>query len=150
MATIDLTSLRHRDVLDTATATSAGRVEGVVLDAAEGTVSALLVDGSSTGPVLVGWSDLEVGPDAVTIASGDALRGATTDGERRVLDEGLTVIAKPVLTDRGEQLGVVHDVQLDVASGRVDHLDLGDRPSVPGSALRGVGDHAVVVTHDGR
>ncbi len=147
MTIIELTTLRHRDVLDTGTATSAGRIEGLVVDPGEQVVSALVVGGSSTGTVLVGWSDLTVGPDAVTIASGEALRGATTDGERRVLDDGLTVIAKPVLTDAGEELGVLHDVLVDAETGRIDRLDLGDGASVPGSALLGVGDYAVVVRH---
>lgn len=147
MTTIELSSLRHRDVLDTGTATSVGRVEGLVVDAGRQTVAALLVGGSSTGNVLVGWSDLTVGPDAVTIASGEALRGATTDGERRVLDDGLTVIAKPVLTDAGHELGVLHDVFVDAGTGRIDRLDLGDGPPIPGASLIGVGDHAVVVRH---
>jgi sporulation protein YlmC with PRC-barrel domain len=147
MTTIELSTLRHRDVLDTGTATSVGRVEGLVVDPGARTIAALLVGGSSTGNVLIGWSDLTVGPDAVTITSGEALRGATTDGERRVLDDGLTVIAKPVLTDAGEELGVLHDVLVDADSGRIDRLDLGDDPPVPGSALLGVGDHAVIVRH---
>lgn len=147
MTTIELSSLRHRDVLDTASATSTGRVEGLVIDPDQQAVSALVVDGSSTGTMLVGWSDLAVGPDAVTITSGEAMRGATTAGERRVLDDGLTVIAKPVITDAGKDLGVLHDIHLHAETGRIDRLDLGDDASVPGSALLAVGDHAVIVRH---
>ncbi len=141
---MDLSSLRHIDVLDTSSAESVGRVEAVLIDAGKHRVHALLVGGGTGDDLVLPWSAVKaVGTDAVTVGSPSDLR-PVSDSERRTLDGDPTVIAKLALTDGGDEIGIVGEVRLSEKSGVISELQIGES-TVKGTGLVGVGDYAVVV-----
>lgn len=139
--------LKGRKLVDTSTADTVGKVDGFLLDPASQSIAALEFKKTDHGSV-VAWGDLlAVGADAVTVAGTDVMVEpdgrladlATKDGQ---------VLKKRVLSDAGEDLGSVHDVDLDPETGAVIELVVGEkkhRHSVAGSRIRGVGSYAVVV-----
>ena len=142
-----LSNLQNREIIETDGATTVGTVEGVVVDADQRSATALLVDAPQQGTVLIDWAEASHGSDVVTISSGKHARGPGSDLERRVVEHGLTVIGKRILTDVGEEVGIVHDVIVD-SSGSIEHFDLGpeSETQLAGSALIGLGDHALIVS----
>ena len=92
-------------------------------------------------------SSAAVGADAVTIGGASVV----VDPDERLADLATkdgTVLKKRVLSDAGEDLGSVHDIDLDPESGALLELIVGEkkhRTSVAGSRLLGVGSYAVVV-----
>ncbi len=139
--------LKGRKLVDTSSADTVGKVDGFLLDPSTRTVAGLEFKKTDHGSV-VSWSDLTaVGADAVTVGSTDALGEleghladlATKDGQ---------VLRKRVLTDAGEDLGSVHDIDLDPRTGALNELVIGSkkhRSTIAGSRLLGVGSYAVVV-----
>lgn len=142
--------LKGRKLVDTSTADSIGKVDGFLLDPATQKIAGLEFKKTDHGSV-VAWDDLTaVGADAVTVASSDGLSDpdghlanlATKDGQ---------VLKKRVLSDAGEHLGTVHDIDLDPETGALNELIVGEkknRRSIAGSRLLGVGSYAVVVKDD--
>jgi sporulation protein YlmC with PRC-barrel domain len=140
--------LKGRKLVDTASADTVGKVDGFLLDPATRSVVGLEFKKTDRGSV-VRWSDLTgVGTDAVTVAGADVL------GEPEGLLADLAgkdgqVLKKRVLTDAGEDLGPVRDIDLDPQTGAVLELVVGAKKhprSIAGSRLLGVGSYAVVVT----
>jgi sporulation protein YlmC with PRC-barrel domain len=140
--------LKGRKLVDTTSADTVGKVDGFLLDPATRSVVALEFKKTDQGST-VAWGDLTgVGADAVTVAG----TGVLVDPEGRLADLATKdgqVLKKRVLSDAGEDLGPVHDIDLDPQSGALLELIVGDkkhRHSVAGSRLLGVGSYAVVVT----
>jgi len=139
--------LKGRKLVDTTSADTVGKVDGFLLDPAGRTVAGLEFKKTDHGSA-VAWEDLaSVGADAVTVAGTDVL----VDPEGRLADlatKDAQVLKKRVLTDAGEDLGAVHDIDIDPQSGALLELIVGEkkqRHSVAGSRLLGVGSYAVVV-----
>ncbi|MGA8846228.1 MAG: PRC-barrel domain-containing protein [Nocardioides sp.] len=139
--------LKGRKLVDTSTADTAGKVDGFLLDPASRSVVALEFKKTDHGST-VAWSDLTaVGSDAVTVAGASVI----VDAEGQLADLATKdgqVLKKRVLTEVGEDLGKVHDIDLDPQSGALLELIVGEkknRHSVAGSRLLGVGSYAVVV-----
>ncbi|QXC60857.1 PRC-barrel domain-containing protein [Aquihabitans sp. G128] len=144
---IGLSTLRHLDVLDTSAAARVGRVDAPIVDATKHRVTGLLVGGVEDGAVVLPWDAVVgFGPDAVTVAGADGRRRPEDDLERRAVEGGPTLIAARVLSDAGDLLGTVHEVRVK-PSGIIAEVDLGDRV-VPGTAIVGLGHHALVVRAD--
>ncbi len=139
--------LKGRKLVDTASADTVGKVDGFLLDPTTRSVVALEFKKTSHGSV-VAWSDLTaVGADAVTIGSATVL----SDHDERQADlasKDGEVLKKRVLSDAGEDLGSVRDVDLDPETGALVELVVGskkEQQSIAGSRLLGVGSYAVVV-----
>jgi sporulation protein YlmC with PRC-barrel domain len=140
-----MTSLRNaigKPAILRDTAEQVGAVQLFVVDAATRKVTAAAVShGRSTD--LVEWSQIQsIGPDAVIV---DGSRETTKDDDR-TLSGALHPLDKRVLSDRGNELGSVADVEVD-DSWTVQTVVIGDR-QVEGARLVGVGSYAVVVTAD--
>jgi uncharacterized protein YrrD len=124
------------------TAEQLGAVGFFVVDAESRRVSAF---GVSVGRAirLVDWSEIQsIGPDAVIIRGS---REVTSDDDRAV-SGALSPLGKRALSDRGNELGTVVDVEVD-DDGGVESLAIDD-DQVEGSRLEGVGSYAVVVAAD--
>ncbi len=138
-----LTECRKRSVLDTSTALTLGKVDGLVLDPATRSVVAVTVKCKGDADTLL-WGALQsFGPDAVTVAGQQAL----TEADEHVA--GLrgkkhAAVGKRVLTDAGDEAGTLEDVEFDPASGAITAL-LTSAGEVAGERLLGIGSYAVVV-----
>jgi uncharacterized protein YrrD len=138
------TDCLHHEVVSTSTAATVGRVDGFVVRPAPSRVVALRLGKTETKGMLLDWSRLSAfGPDAVTVASAELLRAADDDAERQSAEESLDLLGKRALSESGNGLGTVTDVEFDPATGMVVTV-LTDRQSLPGACLIGLGGYAAV------
>jgi uncharacterized protein YrrD len=134
--------LRH-EVVDTSSAQTLGRVEGFVVRPAPARIVALRLGKTQTQADLLDWSQLAAfGPDAVTVISPDLLHAARGGAEQEQA-ERCHLIGKPALSEDGDGLGTVTDVEFDPATGAVLVI-MTDRQNVPGDRLLGLGEYAAV------
>lgn len=132
-----------RNIVNTSTAESAGKVEGFVIDPSTHTIVSII-----SGDGIVDWSDTGgIGPDAVTSNSEIGAREPESEFEKRASDGAGDPIGKTVLTEYGFELGSVSDIDFDPESGVVNRLILAD-DDLKGSRLLGIGSHAVMVSSD--
>jgi uncharacterized protein YrrD len=90
------------------------------------------------------WDNVQgFGPDAVTVRSADKLDTAK-DAPGDPTGPRHNPIGKQVITEAGEALGIVKDIDFDESDGRIRRLIAKDR-EIPGERLLGVGGYAVVV-----
>lgn len=138
------TDAKGQKVMSTSTATTVGKVDHFVVDPETRQVVAIgLKKTPGDGDTLL-WSDLKAfGRDAVTIDS-DALIRAADGRVAELSHKDRQVLGKRVLTDAGDEIGVVDDVEFDAATGSITAL-LTKTDEVAGSRLRGVGSYAVIV-----
>lgn len=137
---------RKHDVVSTATATRLARVDGFVVAAGPPRVALLRLAKVSGDGSLLSWDDVQgFGPDAVTVADESAIRPPGDDFEQRADSKDLDVLGKRLLTERGDELGQVSDVDFDPETGEVTAL-LVEGETVAGHRLVGVGAYAAVVS----
>lgn len=137
---------RKSDVVNTDTATRVARVDGFVVVAGPARVALLRLGKVTTEGSLLYWDDLQgFGPDAATIADASVMRTPDDELERRAESGELEILGKRVLTERGDELGAVTDVDFDVDTGAVTTL-LTRSEAIPGQRLIGHGRYAVVVS----
>jgi uncharacterized protein YrrD len=107
---------------------------------------ATVVIGRGKKAQLVDWVDLSgFGADAVMVGDESALRSPRDDRERRAGAGKLEVLGTRVLTEAGNELGVVDDISFDPSSGTVELLLVGDL-HVGADTVLGAGSYAVVIT----
>lgn len=137
--------VRHRCVVAQDTGEPIGRVDRIVVDPSTRTIGSMRLDNVATDVRFLSWNSLiEFGEEAVLVPGITALRKVDGPRERGVRDSFRTT-RKVVLTDAGDELGEVDDVEFDRTDGRVTALLVGDQ-RIDGARLVGVGPHAVVVT----
>jgi sporulation protein YlmC with PRC-barrel domain len=140
-----MTSLRHtvgKPAIARETAEQLGAVQHFVVDAGARRVQALAVS-VGRGTQLVDWTQVQsIGPDAVIV---DGSHEPTGDDDRAVRGD-LHPLEKRVLSDRGNEIGTLDDVEID-DEGNVRTLVVGDE-HVDGARLEGVGSYAVVIAAD--
>jgi len=133
-----------RGVVARDTAETVGQVHGAVVDVGARRIAALQV-GKGHKAQLADWTAITgVGPDAVVIDGQSSLRAAHGEREERIVKGDVPLLGGRVLTDRGDALGALDDVEFDEATGDIVALVCGET-SVPGARLRSVGGYAVVV-----
>lgn len=130
-------------VVSTADASTAGTVDGFVLNPAAGTIAGLSLKKTASGSMLP-WSDVTAfGVDAVTIS--DAHLVVEPQGELLELSgKAHHFLKKRVLTTAGLQLGTVRDIDFDPATGKIVSILTEDQP-IDGAGLVGIGSYAVMV-----
>ncbi len=135
-----------RKVVSTSTADTVGVVQGFVVDPEAAAVLAVGLKKTESGDTLY-WSDITAfGSDAITVAGPEKI----TDADHHVASlkgKDHSVVGKPVLSTKGDELGEVSDVEFDVESGALAFLVLDDG-GIAGDRLVGVGSYAVVVRAD--
>ncbi len=139
-----LKELTGTRVMSKASAQKMGKVEGVVLDVPPRRVVALQVGRDE----LVDWDDVSgVGTDAVVVESEDRVRNAADAREERAMAGAFDWKGKRVLSDHGNELGTVTEVELDEVSGSIEAVETTEG-RVASDRLRAVGSYCVVVRHD--
>ncbi len=135
-----------RKVVSTTTATTIGRVAGFAVDPSTQQVVALQLKKTDGDADTVLWSALTAfGVDAVTVPGPEVF--VVADGETAVLlDKHHSLKGKRVLTEGGDDLGKVEDLEFDAETGSVTLL-ITKTKEIAGKRLTGVGSYAVVVRH---
>jgi sporulation protein YlmC with PRC-barrel domain len=140
-----MTGLREamgKPVILRETAEQIGHVRFFAVDGMTRRVTAVVVASGRSNQV-VEWAQIEnVGPDAVIV--NDSHEPSTEDD--RTTSGALNPIDKRVLTDLGNELAPVTDLEVD-DDGVVRQVVIGDKP-IDGTRLRGIGSYAVVVEAD--
>ncbi len=135
---------RGRKVVSRASAGDLGEVNHFLVNAEQRLIAAVIV-GKGRKAKLVDWAQLSgFGPDAVMVRDESALRQPLDDRERAAADGKLDLVGKRALTERGNELGFLDDVDFDPATGVVEMLRIGDR-EIPAGSLLGSGHYAVVL-----
>ena len=133
-----------RSVVARDSAETIGAVHGAVVDVASRRIVALQV-GKGNKARLADWTSLTgVGPDAAVIDREASLRAPSGDREERVVKGDIALLGGLVLSDRGDALGSLRDVEFDESTGEVITLVCEDT-EIAASRLRSVGSYAVVV-----
>lgn len=133
-----------RKVVSRASAQDLGVVNHLLVDAERRRIAAVVV-GRGRRARLVDWAQLSgFGPDAVMVRDEGALRPPLDDRERAAADGELELVGRRALSERGNELGTVHDVTFDPGTGAVEMLQIGDR-AIPAGSLLGSGPYAVVL-----
>lgn len=136
--------VKGHKVVATSTASTVGKVKGLVVDPATRSVHALLLRKTEAGKVLR-WSAMTAfGADAVTVSGADVIV-EEDESVTALMGKKHDVLGKRVLTTAGDELGEVRDVDFDLETGAITALVLKDADDVEGSRLIGVGGYAVVV-----
>ena len=137
---------RKHNVVNTATATRVGRVDGFVVLPGPARVALLRLSKVSGAGTLLAWEDVQgFGPDAVTVATDAVIRPARDALEQRAEDHDLEILGKRALTEHGMELGPVTDVDFDPETGAVTSL-ITKTETIAGQRLIGLGGYAVVVS----
>jgi uncharacterized protein YrrD len=132
------------EVVSTSTADTVGRVEGFVVRPAPARIVALRLGKTPTKDTLLDWSRLSAfGPDAVTVAAAEDLRPTVSGIEHELADSSRDLLGKPALSEAGDGLGTVTDVEFDPGTGAV-LLIMTDRQNMAGGRLVGLGEYAAV------
>ncbi len=131
-------------VVSTEDASTAGTVDGFVLDPAAGAVAALSLKKTAGTGSMLPWSDVTAfGIDAVTISGAHLI--VEPQGELLELSgKAHHFLKKRVLTTAGLQVGTVRDIDFDPATGKILSILTDDQP-LDGSGLVGIGSYAVMV-----
>ena len=138
---------RNRPVMNTATADTVGAVSGFIVDPSIGKVVALRLKKAPGSGDTLHWEDLTAfGTDAVTVATTRSI-GKSRGTAAKLAGKQFELIGKRLLTDAGDEIGVVEDVDFDPGNGSVVSLVTSAGP-VYGSRLIGCGSYAVVVKAD--
>lgn len=133
-----------RKVVSRATAHELGSVAHLLVTPDCRQVTAVII-GKGKKAQLIDWPHLTgFGADAVMVGDESALRSPGDDRERAAAGGQLELLMKRTLTELGNELGSVSDVDFDPQSGSVEALLIGER-AVPADAVLGSGSYAVVV-----
>jgi sporulation protein YlmC with PRC-barrel domain len=135
---------KGRGVMSTDTATRAGTVDGFVVDAPSARVVALRLKKTPGSGDTLHWEDLtSFGTDHVTVRSADVISAAR--GRAAELDaKSAELVGKRILTDAGDEIGTVTDVDFNPDNGAVVSL-ITSQDTIYGSRLVGCGSYAVIV-----
>jgi sporulation protein YlmC with PRC-barrel domain len=138
-----ISDARGRQVVSTTTAATIGKIDQFVIDPHTQAIVAVTLKKADHGDTLR-WSDITAfGADAVTVSRADQLTDTPPDVADLAGKEH-HVIGKRVLATTGDELGTVHDVEFDPATGAITALLLGSG-KVAASRLIAVGSYAVIV-----
>jgi sporulation protein YlmC with PRC-barrel domain len=135
---------KNRKVMSTTGAVTIGKLQGFVVDPRGAHVVALtLKKTEGDGDTLI-WNNIKsFGRDAVTVESADLI--TKPEGDLVVLsDKHHRVLGKRVLTERGDELGKVKDVEFDPDNGAIRSL-ITNTEEIAGGRMLGLGTYALVV-----
>ncbi|MGI8764078.1 MAG: PRC-barrel domain-containing protein [Ilumatobacteraceae bacterium] len=144
---MNVSELVGRPVLDLSTATTAGRIDDIVVDPASRCVAGFRLAKTSGPSTWLAWDNVAaVGADAVTIERPDLLTEEPNGSGRGVRSD--KVLGGRLLTDEGRDVGPLADIEIDAESGAVRSLIVPTGRMAP-EALLGIGSYATIV-HDPR
>ncbi len=127
-------------------AEQAGSVTGFVVDPKATTIQAIYLGGRGASGRFVSWGDIaSFGTDAVMIKHSGSVRDGVDEREQRTASHDLALLDRRVLTDSGDELGVVDDIEFDPTDGHLEELTVDGEPIGP-DRLLGIGSYAVIVS----
>jgi uncharacterized protein YrrD len=136
--------LRGTKVVSRSSAEKVGAIDRLVIDPGTRRVTAVQVGKGDVVP----WEAISgIGDDAVIIDDGGSVRPAAEGREEQTLKGDLDLGGRRVLSDTGNELGEVEDLEFDESTGEVTGL-VTDGGRIDGDRLRAVGSYCVVVAHD--
>jgi uncharacterized protein YrrD len=128
------------------TAEPVGNASGFVIDPATRRIAAVHVGGKKHSARFVSWEDItSFGTDAVMVANEGVVHDSSTPLEARMAEGATDVLDKRTLTEVGDDIGEVTDVEFDAADGRIEQLRVADH-WIGRDDLLGIGTYAVVVS----
>ena len=140
---MNVSDILGRNVLDLSTATTIGRVDDVIIDAATRRVTAFHLAKTATSRSWLPFGNVAaVGSDALTVTDDDQVVEAPGGAAAGVA--GLKALGGHVLTDQGREIGPLHDVDIDDDGGVITLTTASG--IVAADDLIGIGSYAVIVT----
>ena len=134
-----------RKVIAKTTAEEIGKVKSFVVDTTASRVTALQIGGRGGSAELVDWANVNAfGDDAVIVEGADVAR-APDDREKEAVKGDIRARGTKVLTTAGYDVGKVHDVMFDGASGEIVGMMVGKKTLVPADRMRSLGSYALVI-----
>lgn len=131
-------------VMSSASAQRVGTVQRALIDVPPRRIVGLQVGRDE----LVDWEAIRgVGPDAVVIEDERRVRAAADAREERALAGELDWKGKRVLSDLGDELGTVTEVEFDESDGTIHAVGTTTGP-VAAERLHALGSYCLVVRHD--
>ncbi|HEV2809568.1 MAG TPA: PRC-barrel domain-containing protein [Acidimicrobiales bacterium] len=139
-----LSEVAGTKVMSKASAQKMGKIERILVDVPPRRVTALQVARDE----LVDWADVSgVGHDAVVVSSEESVRTAADAREERALSGDFDWKGKLVVSDRGNEMGNVVDLELDESSGQLEVVHTTEGRLEAGR-LHALGSYCLVVRHD--
>jgi uncharacterized protein YrrD len=139
-----LSEVAGTKVMSKASAQKMGKVERILVDVPPRRVVALQVGRDE----LVAWADVSgVGRDAVVVEDDDRVRAATDAREERAMAGHFDWKNKLVLSDRGNELGKVVELELDEVTGQLQAVQTTEG-TVAAERLHALGSYCLVVRHE--
>lgn len=137
------------ELVTTDDAVAVARVDGFVVDPSAHRITALRLTDVDGDGSFVSFDDLRgFGRDAVTVEGRSVIRDSRDEREERAPSGELDLVGKRVLTESGDEVGTVDDVEFDPGDGTITEV-LTSSDAIAGSRLLGVGSYAVVVAAAG-
>ncbi len=142
---MNVSELLGRSVLDLSTATTVGRIDDIVVDAASRRIAGFRLSKTPGPSTWLAWDDVKaVGADAVTIERPEQVGDESAGLGRGVRAD--KVIGGRLLTDEGREMGALADIEIDAESGAVHSLII-STGRLESDALLAIGSYATIV-HD--
>ncbi|MFI7360272.1 PRC-barrel domain-containing protein [Streptomyces avidinii] len=133
---------KGRNVVAVSTAETLATVTGLAIASAPARVAALRVKTRGPG-TQVTWSNVHsFGPDAVTVRTPDKIQG--DQDTTAPADKYHDPIGKRVLTETGQDLGTLDDMDFDETTGHIQRLIMAGQ-EIPGERLLGAGTYAIII-----
>jgi sporulation protein YlmC with PRC-barrel domain len=142
---IRYSQIRGQRVLAHQDAQLVGSVRRLLLDPASTAVSGAQLEGVEGDATILPWNAVvSIGPDALMVESADVLRQPGEELGQRIESGIFDLEGKLVLSDRGDALGELEDIEFDERSGRVERLMVPGH-SLPLERLIAVGPDALII-----
>ena len=149
--------LKNKPVVAVAHADKIGYIGDILLDLKDQQVAGFKVDmrGFMKGHRDLPWRDIQsIGGDAVTVAAPDSVKDVDVVPDLESMTHGEKVLRSRVMSESGDQVGTVADVEFDEKTGAIGGIILSgglvDRLErrvhmIPTSAVRSIGKDIVVI-----
>lgn len=132
------------DVVSRATAERLGTLSAAVLDVPSRKLVAWQI-GTGRHALIADTANVRGIEDAVVLEAESSARPTASPEEQATVDGKRPLLQARVLTDAGEEIGPVQDVEFDPETGAVGNIVVPGGP-ISADRLRGLGGYALVVT----
>ncbi|WP_338672486.1 PRC-barrel domain-containing protein [Streptomyces sp. SCSIO 30461] len=140
--------VRSRSVISVSGAETVGTIAACTIAASPSRVAGFRLKTRGMGGHVLPWDDvLAMGNDAVTIRSAENLQAGKDVDSADPVHKSREPLGKPLLTENGEVLGTVIDIDFDERTGRISRL-ISTEAEIRGDQILGTGTFALVVGAD--
>lgn len=144
MTTTTFKSSVGRKVVSASSAEQLGDLTRLVVNVNERRVTHLVI-GKGRKALLINWEAVKgFGPDAVMVTDDQAARPPGNDDEHGMVSGSQELLGQRALTELGNEIGKMDDVEFDTSTGVLQALIVG-ADHHPASTLLGNGSYAAVL-----